>query len=58
VTNRINRVPRYAGRAIILPVAFLYFLIDLIFFSIVRPLRRRLMALRWNRTGACYSWAA
>ena len=49
MTNRINRVPRYAGRAIILPVAFLYFLIDLIFFSIVRPLRRRLMALRWNR---------
>ena len=47
--NRINRVPTYAGRAIILPVAFLYFLIDLIFYSIVRPLRRRLMALRWNR---------
>jgi hypothetical protein len=43
------RVRRYAGRTIILPVAFLYFLIDLIFFSIVRPLRRRLMALRWNR---------
>jgi hypothetical protein len=49
VIDRIKRVPRHAGRAIILPVAFLYFLIDLIFFSIVRPLRRRLMALRWNR---------
>ena len=47
--NRFTRVLRYAGRAVILPAVFLYFLIDLIFFSIVRPLRRRLMALRWNR---------
>jgi len=49
MTNRIIRVLRYAGRAILLTVAFLYFLIDLIFFSIVRPIRRRLMALKWVR---------
>jgi hypothetical protein len=49
VTARIIRVLRYAGRAIILAVAFLYFLIDFIFFSVLRPLRRRLMALRWVR---------
>jgi hypothetical protein len=49
VIDGITRVLRYAGRAILLTVAFLYFLIDLIFFSIVRPLRRRLMALRWVR---------
>jgi hypothetical protein len=49
VTFSIIRVLRYAGRAIILTVAFLYFLIDFIFFSVLRPLRRRLMALRWVR---------
>jgi hypothetical protein len=49
VTARIIRVLRYAGRAIILTVAFLYFLIDFIFFSVLRPLRRRLMALPWIR---------
>ena len=49
MTDRIIRVLRYAGRAIILTIAALYFLIDLIFFSMVRPLRRRLMALRWVR---------
>jgi hypothetical protein len=32
VIARIIRVLRYAGRAIILAVAFLYFLIDFIFF--------------------------
>jgi hypothetical protein len=47
VTDRIHKVLRYAARAILLTVAFLYFLIDLIFFSIMRPLRKRLMALNW-----------
>ena len=47
VNNRIHRILRQTGRAILLTGAFLYFLIDLIFFSIVRPLRRRLMALKW-----------
>ena len=47
MTDRIHRVLRYAARAILLTVAFLYFLIDLIFFSIMRPLRKRLMALNW-----------
>ena len=49
MTDRTIRVLRYAGRSIILTVAFLYFLIDLTFFSIIRPLRRRLMTLKWVR---------
>jgi hypothetical protein len=32
-----------------LTIAVLYFLIDLIFLSVVRPLRRRLVALKWVR---------
>ena len=50
VNNRIHRILRQTGRVILLTAAFLYFLIDLIFFSIVRPLRRRLMALKWVTT--------
>jgi hypothetical protein len=49
VANRFSRVLRYAGRAILLTAATLYFLIDFFFLSVLRPLRRRLMALRWNR---------
>ena len=49
VIDRIRRFPRYAARAILLAVVVLYFLIDLIFLSVVRPLRRRLMALKWIR---------
>ena len=45
--DSIVKVLRYAARAILLAVVFLYFLIDLIFFSVVRPLRRRLVALKW-----------
>jgi hypothetical protein len=47
VTDRMHQILRYAARAILLTVAFLYFLVDLIFFSIMRPLRKRLMALNW-----------
>ena len=47
MTNRITRVLRPLARAILLTIATLYFLIDLIFYSIVRPLRRGIMALRW-----------
>jgi len=50
VTERIAKVLRYAVRAVLLAVALLYFLIDLIFLSFVRPLRRRLMALKWVRS--------
>ena len=49
MTNRIHQILRYAARAILLTVVFLYFLIDLIFFSAIRPLRRRLLALKWVR---------
>ncbi len=44
--NSIRRVARHVLRAILIAFAVLYFLIDLIFLSILRPLRRRLMALR------------
>lgn len=47
VTDHIHKVLRYAARAILLTVVFLYFLIDLIFFSIMRLLRRCLMTLNW-----------
>src|SRR5579859_658874 len=47
MTDRVPKVLRYVVRAALLTVAVLYFLIDLIFLSIVRPLRRRLMALKW-----------
>ena len=47
MTDQILKFLRYAARAILLTVVFLYFLIDLIFFSIIRPLRGRLMALNW-----------
>jgi hypothetical protein len=46
VTDQVHKILRYAARAILLTVAFLWFLIDFIFFSIIRPLRRRLMALQ------------
>ena len=49
MTNRITRVLRPLARAILLTIATLYFLIDLIFYSIIHPLRRRIMALRWIR---------
>ena len=47
--NLFRQVLRRSARAILLTVAVLYFLIDLIFLSVVRPLRRRIMALRWVR---------
>jgi hypothetical protein len=47
--NLFWQVLRRSARAILLTVAVLYFLIDLIFLSVVRPLRRRIMALRWVR---------
>ena len=47
--NLLREVFRRGARAILLTVAVLYFLIDLIFLSVVRPLRRRIMALSWMR---------
>jgi hypothetical protein len=43
----IRNLSRRFGRAILLAVAALYFLIDLIFLSVLRPLRRRITALPW-----------
>ena len=45
----VRELLRHIARAIVLAVGILYFLIDLIFLSIVRPLRRRLMGLKWVR---------
>lgn len=44
--ERLRRLPRQALRVVLIALAILYFLIDLIFLSVLRPLRRRLMALR------------
>jgi len=46
---KVLEVLRRAARAILLTITASYFLIDLIFFSVVRPLRRRIMALSWMR---------
>ena len=45
MTDRIHKILKHATRAIFLTIVFLYFLIDLIFFSIIRPLRWRMLAL-------------
>ncbi len=42
----LRRILRYGVRAVLIMFATLYFLIDLFFLSVLRPLRRRLMALR------------
>ena len=47
VTEELRKFLRRVARAILLTVAILYFLIDLIFLSVIRPLRRRIMALKW-----------
>ena len=49
MNDRIHKTLRYLARAILLAIAALYFLVDLVFFSVVRPLQRRIMALRWAR---------
>jgi hypothetical protein len=49
MVNLIRQASRRVARAILLTIAALYFLIDLIFLSVVRPLRRRIMALKWVR---------
>ena len=43
--NELRQIARRIGRAVLLAIAVLYFLIDALFLSIFRPLRRRLMAL-------------
>ena len=46
---KIRDMLRRVARAALLTIAASYFLIDLVFFSAVRPLRRRIMALSWMR---------
>jgi hypothetical protein len=45
--NLSRKVLGRVSKAILLTTAALYLLIDLLFLSVVRPLRRRIMALRW-----------
>jgi hypothetical protein len=49
VTDRVLKFLRHVARAILLAVVALYFLIELIFFSVIRPLRRLLLTLKWLR---------
>jgi hypothetical protein len=48
------RIARRIGHAILLTLAVIYFLIDALFLSIFRPLRRRLMALEARQTLAVW----
>jgi hypothetical protein len=45
----VNKALRNVGRVVLLTFVIIYLLIDLIFLSITRPIRRRLMALPWLR---------
>lgn len=44
--DQLRQLGHRIGRAILLTFAVIYFLIDLLFLSVLRPLRRRLMALQ------------
>ena len=46
VRESLRRLPRRVFRAVLLVAAAVYFLIDLLFLSLLRPLRRRILALR------------
>ena len=46
MNDGLRRILRHAIKAMLFTLAVVYFLIDLIFLSMLRPLRRRLMALR------------
>jgi len=45
--RNLRDLPRRIARAFLLSFATLYFLIDLIFLSVLRPLRRGIMGLPW-----------
>src|SRR5512135_807598 len=46
MNDRLRSLLRYVVKAVLITIAVLYFLIDLVFLSVLRPLRRRFMALR------------
>jgi hypothetical protein len=46
VKSGLRKATKYILRAILLTIALLYFLIDLLFLSVLRPLRQRLMRSR------------
>jgi hypothetical protein len=47
--DAFHKTESNVGRVILLTFVIIYLLIDLIFLSIMRPLRRRLLALPWLR---------
>jgi hypothetical protein len=47
--EEVNKALSNVGRVVLLTFVIVYLLIDLIFLSIMRPIRRRLMALPWLR---------
>ena len=56
MNDRIRRIPRYALRAILISIAIVYFLVDLLFLSVLRPLRRRLQS--WRPLQELRDWIA
>jgi hypothetical protein len=53
---KLRKVARYVLRAILVAIAVMYFLIDLLFLSVLRPLRQRLMS--WRVIQGVRSWVA
>ncbi|HET7883679.1 MAG TPA: hypothetical protein VFL55_22525 [Acetobacteraceae bacterium] len=49
MASPVAAVLRRVARATLLAAATLYFLIDVVFLTMVRPLRQRIMRLRWVR---------
>ena len=45
--EEVKKALRNVGRVVLLTLVIIYLLFDLIFLSIMRPIRRRLMALPW-----------
>jgi hypothetical protein len=46
---KLMHLIRRIGRKIVLALALIYFLLDLFFLSVVRPIRQHIMAWRWVR---------
>src|ERR1044071_3583668 len=53
---KLRKVARYVLRAILVAIAVVYFLIDLLFLSVLRPLRQRLMS--WRVIQGLRTWVA
>lgn len=56
VRERLRRLARHALRAVLFAIALVYFLIDLLFLSVLRPVRRWL--LEWRLLEGLRAWVA